>query len=246
MSKYSLKTYIEKAVKEGDIPPIPDLFQVRSMKLEIWDSVEVHKADKFVSESYSNIHEQITNSVSFPKLINILDFKRFFPIYFITSNNKIVYVGKNIDGPRFANGHKATQKLNESKYHGSKKIHFAQIWVEYTNDPDPEDKEYMKYNHPLEWLEPKSSVKDIVDFIERVLMVYFKNDKTLNISGVTKNKKMNSIKSSKGIPIGYSIDDEDEHNDQIVVTITDKCKSGLTNEDIKWIDIAKSLKDWAK
>ncbi|MFF6016206.1 hypothetical protein [Lysinibacillus fusiformis] len=246
MSKDLLKDYIEKSVEIKDIPPTPNLFQVRSLKLEIWDSIEVHKADKFVSESYKSIHERFTNCVFAPRLIKILYFSRFFPIYIITSNNNIVYVGKNIDGPRFLNGHKATQKLNEPKYDGDKTIHFAQIWVEYTNEPNPRDGEYLKFNHPIEWLKPKSTIKGIVDFIERVLMVHFNSDLSLNKSGVKKNKKMKSIKSSQVIPIGYPIYDEDELNDQIVVTITDKCGSGLTNENIKWIDIERVIKDWVQ
>ncbi|WP_249594321.1 hypothetical protein [Peribacillus frigoritolerans] len=174
------KRVLDKLMKEGNFPPeilkaedeTPGVENfkiykyrliVRSHYSDLWN---LHK--KKIKQSYTDTHKKyIEYRVETTNTYN----SSFCPIYFITlsfgepfdsSTELPFYVGKtNQDGNRFQDGHRATQKLLNPKFHNFEKhIYFAQVLVDF---------HYLGIDFndiPIEWLKPEGFVNGIIRFLE--------------------------------------------------------------------------------
>lgn len=99
------------------------------------------------------------------------------------NTQKIVYVGKTIGANRFAR-HDTIRKLTNPTFGGTAKvIWLAQIWIrlhfppkiQNLYNPERQGMNLMKreIDIPVEWLAPKATVENVVNFLESQLIYYF-------------------------------------------------------------------------
>ncbi|WP_226086698.1 hypothetical protein [Mesobacillus sp. S13] len=236
---------------ENELVPIqlPDknTFDLSSIIIEIWGFKDAHLAHEFKIDNYSLVNTSFKSVVAAAKNnTNLYDTpsakRRLFPIYFITvgegDEQELIYIGQTLSGERFTNGHIVTQKLNNPIYNGKlKRVHFAQLWVEFSNDGE-------ELLCPVEWICNEALVTDIVLFLERTLMIHFKKigENLFNIAGITHNPVMALTWGASGIPLT----DRNDERDYESVSILDMCDSGFKMDlhQIKDEDIEEILTEW--
>ncbi|MCR8848353.1 hypothetical protein NQ095_08065 [Rossellomorea sp. SC111] len=162
---------------------IKDNFQINSYSLVVKDYKLAHTAQGLTAQHYISIHKHLE------KFLNkeTCDYSVCFcPIYFITiteaktddeiqlplyKTEKLVYVGQtNSVSPRFIDGHKATQKLNEFEFNNYiKTVYMTQVCLDISVNINGEKQEYKGV--PLELISfEEKLVPSIIDFIEKFLI----------------------------------------------------------------------------